>query len=103
MAEATKAETRRTRKRPGFRKVMITVTEDQGKRLDELALADDRRGKATEMLTILVKRNFEALLKTIKPVNPTFQFGQTVFEVKGAAPTLQAAEEVPGVKSRSGE
>ena len=66
-----------TRKRPGFRKVMITVTDEQAKRLDELALADDRRGKATEMLTIIVKRNFEALLKTVQPAQTPFAFGKT--------------------------
>lgn len=61
------------RKRAGFRRIMVTVTEEQAKRLDELAIQDDR-GSATNMLTVLVKRNFEAIIKTANPVQPTFTF-----------------------------
>jgi hypothetical protein len=64
------------RKRAGFRRIMVTVTEDQAKRLDELAIQDDR-GSATNMLTVLVKRNFEAILKTAKPAQPVLEFGRT--------------------------
>ena len=64
------------RKRAGFRRIMVTVTEDQAKRLDELAIQDDR-GSATNMLTVLVKRNFEAIIKTAKPAQPTLEFGRT--------------------------
>ena len=55
---------------------MVTVTEEQGKRLDELAVLDDR-GSATNMLTVLVKRNFEAIIKTFTPVQPNLKFEET--------------------------
>lgn len=63
------------RKRAGFRRIMVTVTEDQAKRLDELAIQDDR-GSATNMLTVLTKRNFEALIATFKPAQPTLKFAE---------------------------
>ena len=61
------------RKRAGFRRIMVTVTEEQAKRLDELAIQDDR-GSATNMLSVLVKRNFEALVKTYAPAQPVLKF-----------------------------
>lgn len=69
MAEAPKAAVpakKITRKKAGFRKVMVTLTEDQAKRLDELATADDR-GSATNMLSVLVKRNFAMLIGSVSP------------------------------------
>jgi hypothetical protein len=61
------------RKKAGFRRIMVTVTEDQAKRLDELAIQDDR-GSATNMLSVLVKRNFEALIGTFKLAQPVLKF-----------------------------
>jgi hypothetical protein len=37
------------RKRAGYRRVMVTLTEERAKVLDELAAADMRQGGATEM------------------------------------------------------
>lgn len=75
MGEEKKAEAKKpiVRKKAGFRKIMVTVTEEQGKRLDELAIQDDR-GSATNMLTVLVKRNFEAIVGTFKPQQPNLMF-----------------------------
>ena len=58
------------RKKPGYRKIMVTLAEEQAERLDEMAVADDR-GTATNMLTVLVKRNFESLLKSFQPAQPS--------------------------------
>jgi hypothetical protein len=68
MGEATKVVEKKkiVRKKPGFRKIMVTLAEEQAERLDEMAVADDR-GTATNMLTVLVKRNFESLLKSFQP------------------------------------
>lgn len=55
------------RKRAGYRRVMVTLTEERAKVLDELAAADMRQGGATEMLTVMVCRNFDALVKTVSP------------------------------------
>ena len=73
MAEATQAATKKkiVRKKPGYRKVMVTLTEAAGQVLDELAAADMRQGGATEILTVLVVRNFDALVKTARPAQPS--------------------------------
>ncbi len=63
----------RTIKKAGFRRIMVTVTEEQAKRLDDLAIQDDRES-ATNMLTCLVKRNFEAIVGTFKPAQPVLKF-----------------------------
>jgi hypothetical protein len=55
------------RKRAGYRRVMVTLTEERAKVLDELAAADMRQGGATEMATVLFARNFDALVKTATP------------------------------------
>ena len=78
MGEATKPvaaapKKPRTIKKAGFRRIMVTVTEEQAKRLDDLAIQDDRES-ATNMLTCLVKRNFEAIVGTFKPVQPNLRF-----------------------------
>jgi hypothetical protein len=56
-----------TRKRVGYRRVMVTLTEERAKVLDELAAADMRQGGATEILSVMVARNFDALVKTVSP------------------------------------
>ena len=64
---------------------MVTLAEAQAQRLDEMATADDR-GTATNMLTVLVKRNFEALLKSYQPAQPSLplapQAGLTIQEAE---------------------
>jgi hypothetical protein len=68
MAEAVKAPAKKiVRKKAGYRRIMVTLTEERAKVLDELAAADMRQGGATEMATVLFCRNFEALVKTAKP------------------------------------
>jgi hypothetical protein len=73
MGEATKVVEKKkiVRKKPGYRKVMVTLTEAAGQVLDELAAADMRQGGATEILTVLVVRNFDALVKTVRPAQPS--------------------------------
>lgn len=66
---------KKTRKREGYRRVMVTLTEAQAKQLDDLAVADDRQGGATEILTVLCKRNFDGLVKTLKPAVLDFHSG----------------------------
>ena len=70
------------RKRAGFRRIMVTVTEEQAKRLDDLAIQDDRES-ATNMLTCLVKRNFEAIVGTFKLAQPVLKFGETGIQGEG--------------------
>ena len=55
------------RKRAGYRRIMVTLSEERAKVLDELAAADMRQGGATEMATVLFARNFDALVKTAQP------------------------------------
>lgn len=55
------------RKKAGYRRIMVTLTEERAKVLDELAAADMRQGGATEMATVLFARNFDALVKTAQP------------------------------------
>jgi len=72
MGEATQATTKKpiVRKKAGYRRVMVTLTEAAGQVLDDMAAADMRQGGATEMLTVLVVRNFETLVNSTKPANP---------------------------------
>lgn len=97
---------KKTRKREGYRRVMVTLTEAQAKQLDELAVADDRQGGATEILTVIVKRNFDVLVKTLKPA--VLDFHQVIADGQREAykrnmELLYHAEEIPGFKSRHGE
>ena len=83
MAEAVKKKVI-VRKKAGYRRVMVTLTEERAKVLDELAAADMRQGGATEMLSVLVARNFDSLVKTAKPAQPSLplapQAGLTIQE-----------------------
>ena len=69
MAEAVKAVPAKkiVRKKAGYRRVMVTLTEERAKVLDELAAADMRQGGGTEILIVMVCRNFDALVKTVSP------------------------------------
>ena len=98
------------RKRAGYRRVMVTLTEERAKVLDELAAEDMRQGGATEILTVMVCRNFDALVRTVSPAQmflmgtaPTPLTYPAVGEMKGDSVLLQMAEEVPGLKSRERE
>ena len=92
MAEATQAATKKkiVRKKPGYRKVMVTLTEAAGQVLDELAAADMRQGGATEILTVLVVRNFESLVKTARPAQVILPMQYP--EVPKAGITIKEAE-----------
>jgi len=59
--------TKKTRTvRPGFSHVYVEITDEQKAELSDLAVADDRKGGAAEMLSVLVKRNLPALIAAAK-------------------------------------
>lgn len=73
MAEVKAVPAKRiVRKRAGYRRVMVTLTEERAKVLDELAAADMRQGGATEILSVMVARNFDALVRATAPVQAQF-------------------------------
>ena len=85
------------RKRAGYRRVMVTLTEERAKVLDELAAADMRQGGATEILSVMVARNFDALVRTVSPAQMSFG-SQAV--ITGNAEKYRIAEVAEGSKNR---
>ena len=81
------------RKKAGYRRVMVTLTEERAKVLDELAAADMRQGGATEILSVMVARNFDALVKTVSPAQ--MSLGSEVY-ITGNTERLRMAEKADG-------
>ena len=65
--EVPSTKVKRTRTvRPGFSHVYVEITDEQKSSLSDLSIADDRKGGAAEMLSVLVKRNLPALIAAAK-------------------------------------
>ena len=82
MAEAKAAESvgakvpkkQITRKRVGFKRVVVELTENHYDALAKLAVADIRRGGPTEMLSVLCRLNLDALIKNHRPAQGPINF-----------------------------
>ena len=113
MAEAVRADKPKrtiTRKRAGFKRVVVELTDRHYEQLAKLSVEDIRRGGPTEMLSVLCRLNLDALIKAHRPAQmflmgtaPTPLTYPAVGEMKGDSVLLQMAEEVPGLKSRERE
>ena len=69
-----------TRKKAGFRRVVVELTEAHYEALEKLAVADLRNGGATEMATVLLRLNLDTLIKNHRPAQAPIQFGETGFK-----------------------
>ena len=56
-----------TRKRAGYKRVVVELTDNHYEELSKLAVADIRRGGPTEMLSVLCRLNLDALIKAHRP------------------------------------
>ena len=78
MAQATVAPATEkkhiTRKRAGYRRVVVELTEAHHEALEQLAVSDLRNGGATEMLTVLVRLNLDTLIKGHRPAQSPIEF-----------------------------
>jgi hypothetical protein len=86
-----------SRKKDGFKRVVVELTNAHYEALDKLAVEDLRNGGPTEMLTVLSRLNLDTLIKNHRPAQMTI----TDSPFKGNSEKLQLAEEVPGIKSRN--
>jgi hypothetical protein len=86
MAETAQAATKKkiVRSKPGYRRVMVTLPEVRAKVLDELAADDMRQGGATEMLSVLVARNFDVLVKGARPAQSSLPLAPKDLTIKEA-------------------
>ena len=68
-AEAVKKDEKKriVRKKAGFKRAMVELTEKHYDELAKLAVADIRRGGPTEMLSVLVRLNLDTLIKNHRP------------------------------------
>jgi hypothetical protein len=73
MGDTTKAaEPKRiTRKKAGFKRVVVELTDKHFDDLGKLAVADIRRGGPTEMLSVLCRLNLDAIIKAHRPAQLT--------------------------------
>jgi hypothetical protein len=98
MAEVKAAPAKKiSRKKDGFKRVVVELTNAHYEALDKLAVEDLRNGGPTEMLTVLARLNLDTLIKNHRPAQMTI----TDSPFKGNSEKLQLAEEVPGRKSRN--
>jgi hypothetical protein len=66
-AWAPAAEKKITRKRVGFKRVVVELTEAHYDALAKLAIEDIRRGGPTEMLSVICRLNLDTLIKAHRP------------------------------------
>ena len=68
MAEAPAAPKKKiVRKKAGFKRVVVELTEKHYEELAKLSVADIRRGGPTEMLSVLCRLNLDTLIKNHRP------------------------------------
>ena len=81
MAEVKAVQAKKiTRKKVGFKRVVVELTEAHHEALEKLAVADLRNGGATEMATVLLRLNLDSLIKNHRPAQTPIQFGTTGFK-----------------------
>ena len=69
MAETKAVEPKKkiVRRKAGFKRVMVELTEKHHEELEKLAVSDLRNGGATEMATVLMRLNLDALIRNHSP------------------------------------
>ena len=68
MGETTQAVAKKiTRKKAGYKRVVVELTDKHFEALAKLAVEDIRRGGPTEMLSVLCRLNLDALIKAHRP------------------------------------
>jgi hypothetical protein len=75
MAEVKAAPAKKiSRKKAGYKRVVVELTEKHYEDLEKLAVSDLRNGGATEMATVLLRLNLDTLIKNHRPAQGPINF-----------------------------
>ena len=72
--QAVPAKKRIVRKKTGFKRIVVELTEAHYEALEKLSVADLRNGGATEMATVLLRLNLDKLVTQHRPAQSPIVF-----------------------------